>query len=206
VAILKDHGRRSRRALSPLALLSRGLLAAVAVVSSGVAGVTGVAAARSPEPTAEYTLKAAFLFNFTKFVEWPADAFADEKSPFNLCILGEDRFGASLDAVVANESVNGRPIVVRRLPRGGEARACQILFLGRTERERQAEVLAGLRNAPVLTVGETDRFLDDGGLLLFFLEADRIRFAVNLRAVERTRLKISSKMLRLAKLVPEEHP
>jgi len=202
VAILNDHGRRSRRALPPLALLLHGLLAAAVVVSSGVAG----AAARSPEPTAEYTLKAAFLFNFTKFVEWPPDAFADEKSPFNLCILGEDRFGASLDTLVANEAVHGRPIFVRRLPRGADPRACQILFLPRTERERQAEVLAGLRSAPVLTVGESDRFLDDCGLLLFFLDADRIRFAVNQRAVERTRLTISSKMLRLAKLVPEEHP
>jgi hypothetical protein len=161
------------------------------------------AAARSAEENVEYSVKAAFLFNFTKFVDWPADAFADEKSPFQLCVLGEDPFGKSLDDVVANEAVNGRPIVVRRLPRGTDPRSCQILFLGRTERE--AEVLAGLRGAPVLTVGESDRFLADGGLVNFFLDVRRVRFEIHLPNAERTPLKISSKLLRLAKLTPEEH-
>jgi len=167
-----------------------------------LAGPAGAAAPRS----SEYTLKAAFLFNFTKFVDWPADAFADEKSPFNLCVLGgEDPFGGSLDELVANEAVNGRPIAVRRRVRGADLRTCQILFIGRAERERQPEVLASLRGLPVLTVGETDRFLSEGGLFNFFLEANRVRFEVNLAAVERTPLKISSKLLRLAKVTAEEH-
>jgi hypothetical protein len=171
-----------------------------------VSSVTSFASsARSAEENVEYNVKAAFLFNFTKFVDWPADSFADEKAPFQLCVLGEDPFGGSLDDVVANETVSGRPIVVRRLPRGTDPRFCQILFLGRTERERQAEVLAGLRGAPVLTVGESDRFLADGGLIRFFLDARKVRFEIHLPNVERTPLKISSKLLRLAKLTPEEH-
>jgi hypothetical protein len=165
-----------------------------------------LAAAAAPR-SSEYTLKAAFLFNFTKFVDWPADTFADEKSPFNLCVLGgDDPFGGSLDEVVANETVNGRPIAVRRAAREADLRGCQMVFLSRAQRDRQPEVLAGLRGSPVLTVGETDRFLADGGLIRFFLEANRlVRFEVNLPAVERTPLKISSKLLRLAKVVGEEH-
>ena len=172
------------------------------------AGTVGIAGTRSAEENVEYNLKAAFLFNFTKFVDWPpaGDAASiDEKGPFQLCILGEDPYGKSLDDVVANETVGGRPIVVRRLPRGTDPRSCQILFLGRMEREREAEVLAGLRGAPVLTVGESDRFLADGGLINFFLDARRVRFEINLQNVDRTPLKISSKLLRLARLTPEEH-
>jgi len=174
-------------------------------------GITGIAPARAanasgvPHTAAEvleYNLKAAFLFNFTKFVDWPADAFPDEKSPFQLCVLGEDPFGGSLDSVVANESVNGRPIAVRRLARGADPKACQILFLGRMESDRQPEVLAGLRGSPVLTVGEADRFLAEGGLVSFFLEANRVRFEINLQNVDPSRLKISSKLLRLAKVTP----
>jgi hypothetical protein len=159
-----------------------------------------------PEQAAEYNLKAVFLFNFTKFVEWPADAFPDEKSPLELCILGENLIGPSLDAVVANETWNGRPIAVRRLARGADPQGCHMLFLDRAEREHQAEILAGLRGSNVLSIGETDRFLKDGGLIRFFLEVKRVRFEVNLPAVEKTPIKISSKLLRLAKLMPEERP
>ncbi|HZF11715.1 MAG TPA: YfiR family protein [Thermoanaerobaculia bacterium] len=181
----------------PAALLLCGLLAAAAAVG----------APPKSDPNVESALKAAVLFNFTKFIDWPADGFPDEKSPFNLCLLGDDPIGASLDAIVVNESWNGRPLAVRRLPRGADPHACQILFFGRTERERQAEnteVLAGLRGANVLTVGESDRFLAEGGHIRFFLDANRVRFEVNLAAVERTRIKISSKLLRLAKLRQEE--
>lgn len=181
----------------PLAVF--GLLGAL--LGGQAVAPAATAATRSPE----YTLKAAFLFNFVKFVDWPADTFADEKSPFSLCVLGgEDPFDGSLDELVANEAVNGRPIAVRRKTRGADLRTCHLLFIDRTERERQAEILASLRGSPVLTVGETDRFLAEGGLFNFFLEANRVRFEVNLPAVERTPLKVSSKLLRLARVVSEE--
>jgi hypothetical protein len=179
------------------------VLLALAILAAVVAPVAA-ASTRSAEESLEYNLKAAFLFNFTKFVDWPADAgnpaYPDEKAPFQLCVLGEDPFGKSLDDLVLNETVNGRPIAVRRLPRGTDPRSCQILFLGRMERERQAEILGGLRGLPVLTVGESDRFLADGGLISFFLDARRVRFEISLANVDRSRLKISSKLLRLAKL------
>jgi hypothetical protein len=95
-------------------------------------------------------------------------------------------------------------MAVRRLPRGADPRGCQLLFLCRSERGEQAEVLAALRGANVLSVGETDRFLAEGGHIRFFLDDNRVRFEVNLQAVEKTRIKISSKLLRLAKLRPGE--
>lgn len=158
------------------------------------------------EANLEYPVKAAFLFNFTKFVDWPADAFAGEKSPLTLCLYGSDPFGRSLDDLVANETLGGRPIAVRRVGRGGDLKSCHVLFFSRSERERQAEVLSSLRGAPVLTVGETASFLTDGGLVNFYIEANKVRFAVDLGAVEKARLKISSKLLRLARVKPEEGP
>jgi hypothetical protein len=203
VALLRTDSRRLGGFL--LAVLAAALVASPVVERAASAANVAGAAPRSAEEVLEYNVKAAFLFNFTKFVDWPAEAFADEKSPFRICILGDDPFGGSLDTLVANETVNGRPIAVRRLARGADPHPCHILFLDRLERERQPEVLAGLRGSPVLTVGESDRFLADGGMINFFLEAHRVRFEVSLPAVERSQLKISSKLLRLAKVTPEEH-
>jgi YfiR/HmsC-like len=191
-----------------LAVLTR--RAALGLLLLAFPALPGLAAPRasarpgaSPAEAEEYALKAAFLFNFTKFVDWPADAFAEEKGPFNLCVLGEDPFAGGLDAVVANETWNGRPIVVRKGVKGAEIRGCQMLFIPRAEHERQAEVLAGLRGASVLSVGEDDQFLAQGGLINFFLEAKRVRFAVDLKSVGESRLTISSKLLRLAKVAGE---
>ena len=162
------------------------------------------AAARSPEKELEYKVKAAVLYNFAKFVEWPAAAFPEPRSPFNLCVLGDDPFGPSLDRTVAGESIDGRPIAVQRGARLAELKGCHLLFVSHSERERQREVLAALRDAAVLTVGDAGRFLDDGGMIDFVLEGNKVRFEVNLTAVEKSPLKISSKLLRLARVVRPE--
>lgn len=149
----------------------------------------------------EYELKAAFLYNFAKFVEWPPDAFAGAASPVTLCILGEDPFGKSLDAVVQGESLNGRPLAVRRLrdiPPPGE---CHILFLSGAEKARTAEAMKALRGASVLSVGEGRDFLEHGGVIRLFLDQSRVRFDINLEAAERAHLTVSSKLLRLARAV-----
>jgi hypothetical protein len=177
---------------APAALLAVLLLAAPA------------GAARSPEEDLEYGVKAAFLYNFAKFVDWPAGAFPDARSPFNLCVLGDDPFGPLLDRTVADDSIDGRPIAVRRGARLAELRGCHVLFVSRSERERRREVLAALHNAAVLTVGDADGFLADGGMIDFVLESNRVRFEVNLAAVEKSPLKMSSKLLRLARVVRSE--
>lgn len=154
----------------------------------------------------EYQVKAAFLFNFAKFVEWPADAFAKPGDPLAICVLGKDPFGESLDQVVRGETVNGRPLVVRRPRQALEARGCQILFLAGLERQRQDEALAAVEGASILTVGEGDGFLASGGVIRFVLEQNRVRFDVNLAAAEASRLKLSSRLLSLAHTVQPSQP
>lgn len=151
----------------------------------------------------EYDVKAAFLYNFTKFVEWPASAF-EERGSLRLCVFGDDPFGKSLQSVVEGEQVQGRPITLLRIDSLGDPRLCHILFLGRTETERLPAVLAAVRGAPVLTVGEAPGLLEKGVGVNFFLEEGKVRFEINQAAVEGAGLKMSSKLLRLAKrVIPE---
>lgn len=180
----------------------------VVVVAAGAAGVLWLAAGAgalrgaAPRPL-EYEVKAAFLFNFAKFVEWPPDSFR-EPAALAICVFGEDPFGAVLDRTVAGEKLGDRPLQVRRTDRLSDLRSCQIAFIGDSERERVPEILASLRGANVLTVGESDRFAEQGGMVRFFLEANRVRFEINLDAVERTPLAVSSKLLRVARVVRPE--
>jgi hypothetical protein len=144
----------------------------------------------------EYDVKAAFLYNFTKFVEWPASAF-EERNDFQLCVLGDDPFGRSLK-VVEDEKVAGRRISLLRTPKLAEAEGCHILFISRSERGRIPQILQDLGAAPVLTVADTDGFLDEGGIINFRLDGSKVRFEINQQAAERVGIKISSKLLRLA--------
>jgi|HubBroStandDraft_3_1064219.scaffolds.fasta_scaffold41111_2 hypothetical protein len=164
------------------------------------------AAAVPPEPASvlEYDVKAAFLYNFAKFVEWPPEGPGGQGEPLNLCIFGEDPFGSRLDDLVGGERIEGRRIAVRRIRRSSELRSCHIVFLSRAERRRVPEAVAALRGRDVLTVGESEGFADAGGIIQLFVEANKVRFAVNLDALERTRLKVSSKLLRVARVVRPE--
>jgi hypothetical protein len=159
----------------------------------------GAAVGADARSDLEYQVKAAFLFNFAKFVEWPADALKGPRDPMAICVLGKDPFGASLDDVVRGETVNGRSLVVRRTHQVLEARECQVVFLAESERRRQAEILSAMEGASILTVGEGDGFLDDGGIVRLVLDQNRVRFDINLTAAEANRLKLSSKLLRLAR-------
>jgi hypothetical protein len=169
--------------------------AAVLLVLAGL----GAGEARAAQ-SAEREIKAAFLYNFAKFVEWPPGAFPEPASPVTLCVLGDDALGASLETVVKGETLNDRRLVVRRLRDPQEARDCHVLFVSPAER-RISQVLVSLRGAGVLTVGDGNDFLDQGGMIRLFLEQNRVRFDINLDAAERSRLKLSSKLLRLARTV-----
>lgn len=151
--------------------------------------------------TPEYDLKAAFLFHFVRFVEWPADAFPKSDTPFTIGILGEDPFGGSLDEIVANERVGERPLVVRRLHGLEHVAGCQILFVCPSEVDRIEHVIGRLRSSSVLTVGDTGDFAARGGVIGFVAVRNRLRLQVNLAAAEAARLTISSKVLRQAELV-----
>jgi hypothetical protein len=180
-----------------MVVLKQALMVAVLVVLA----LLGPAAPASAQVAAEYDVKAAFLYNFAKFVEWPPDAFDAPGSPMTLCIVGKDPFGDVLDTLVRGETLQGRPLIVHRTRDLPEVRNCHVVFLSRAETARQEEVLATVRGAGILTVGEGDSFLSDGGIIRFVIEANRVRFEVNLEAAERNGLKVSSKLLRLARSV-----
>ena len=154
----------------------------------------GVARAQAPE----YDLKAAFLFNFVKFVEWPPAAFAGDRTPLTICVYGDDPFGRTLDALVEGERAGERGLLVRRPDSLGGLEGCHVLFVSRSEKDRLGEVLAQVQGQPVLTVGDTDGFLRAGGAINFILEGSKVRFLIDQAAAERSGLKISSKLMRLA--------
>jgi hypothetical protein len=158
------------------------------------------AAAQSDQPS-EYQVKAAFLFNFTKFVEWPEDSVGDPHSPIVIGIIGDDPFGGSLIGIVAGEKVQGRPIVIMKYRRGDDLRRCHILFVSGSERLHTAQILTGLQDASVLTVSDIDGFAAAGGMMQFVKQGNRIHFVVNLDAATQAKLRVSSKLLALAQVV-----
>jgi hypothetical protein len=160
----------------------------------------GLAAADSATAK-EYQVKAAFVFQFMQFVEWPRDTFADPETPMRIGILGTDPFGQALDEVVRGETVQGRKVEVVRARTMAELTGCQLVFLPQTERREVSEMLSVVGSRPVLTVGETKDFAEKGGVINFFTDEKKIRFEINPDAAERSGLKISSKLLRLGKIV-----
>lgn len=153
----------------------------------------------------EAQVKAAFLLNFAKFVEWPDGTFTAPGDPVTACVAGEDPFGEILDTLVQGESVGGRRLIVHRTRSSAELRDCNLVFVPRSER-RQRELLSSLEGEGILTVGDAGSFLADGGVIRFVLDQNRVRFEINLEAAESHGLTLSSKLLRLARAVHERQP
>jgi hypothetical protein len=170
---------------------------AVLAVLSGVLFVAQLAA-QSPSKPTEFDVKAAYLYNFAKFVQWPTDAGRREARTFNVCVLGEDPFGAVLDRVVAGGSINGRTVVARRLASTQDVRTCHILFLGGMDERRAVETLDALGRADVLTVSDLPEFTRRGGMIQFVVQGARVRFEVNLDRARDAGLMLSSELLRVA--------
>lgn len=161
--------------------------------------------ARAQErPSGEYRIKAAFLYNFAKFVEWPTDAFPDPHMAIVVGIVGEDQFSEVLSQTVAGKTVNGRELVIRRGKAGENLRNCHLVFISSSEGRHLPQILDSLKGSSVVTVGETERFARLGGVINFFVVGKNVRFEVNVDAAARARLKISSKLLALARIVPDE--
>jgi hypothetical protein len=151
----------------------------------------------------EYRVKAAFLFNFAKFVEWPAGAFNGPGDPITICAFGNP-FGGLLEQTIDGKQINERKLIVRQLSDGADVPAgCTILFIS-ADRKRQGDLLGRLKGNHVLTVGETENFAAAGGVIGFKLEGEKVRLQINICAAERARLRISSKLLSLAEIVKEE--
>ena len=133
--------------------------------------------------------------------EWPQGAFATAQSPFAICIFGKDPFGNSLDEALASKTIADRPIVIQRTKDKMELRQCQMVFVSHSEAERVADVVAQLEGTNVLLVGESEGFAESGGMIEFTLEQGRVRFSINPDAAEHANLRLSSKLLALAKIV-----
>ena len=152
--------------------------------------------AQSSTPT-DYDVKAAYLFNFGRFVEWPAHTLADS-GVFTFCILGRDPFGANLDHLLARETIDGKNIAVKRIATAHEAAGCQVLFMGAEQESRVSKVIEELDKEAVLTVSDVPKFSDRGGMIQFVMEGNRVRFEVNLSATQRAGLTLSSDLLKVA--------
>jgi hypothetical protein len=158
-------------------------------------------------PSGEYQLKAAFLLNFAKFIEWPQNAFQGDKTPIVVCVFRYDPFGSALDEILRGKNINNRELLARRINELPEVKACQLVFISEREEKRLPDILNSLNGASVLVVGEGGEFAERGGGVQFFLEADKLRFAVNVDAVQRARLSVNSRLLALARIVHDQrHP
>lgn len=151
--------------------------------------------------TAEYPVKLAFLYNITKFVEWPADAFRDPTAPLVICVVGADPFRADLEEELRKRTVGGRPIDLKRVPPSDNLRACHMAFVPAAEGKRATKIVADLEGASILTVSETAGFAERGGMINLTVEKNNLRFEINLGAAKQNRLTISSKLLALARIV-----
>ncbi len=154
----------------------------------------------------EYRLKLAFLYNFAKFVEWPADSFSSPQAPLNICIVGRDPFDSELEQQVSERSANGHPYSTLRLRTSDDLSGCHIVFLPAASDGALPAILMRLRDSGALIVGESPGFASRGGTVNFRIEGTRLRFEVNLQAAQRGRSRISSRLLALAMLVKPQQP
>jgi len=166
------------------------------------AGARATARAQSaPPPSFGNEVEASFVYTVAKFVDWPDDAFVDPGAPFVFVVLGDDLFEDSLAHTVAGKSVGGHPVAVVSVKEAREVGVCHVLFVGRSEASRVGEVIGRLRGASVLTVSDYERFAQSGGVLRLALDENMVRFEINVDAAERARLQISSKILKLGRVV-----
>ena len=149
----------------------------------------------------EYEVKAAFVFHFAQFVDWPDSAFSSSDAPICIGIIGTDPFGSLLDQIVQGETVHSRKFVVKRANNVEDLKNCHLLFISKTERGQIPQILNALGNAPVLTVSETEGFANQGGGINFYIADNKVRFEINPEAAKRRGLKISSKLLGLGTVV-----
>jgi hypothetical protein len=146
-------------------------------------------------------VKAAFLFNFAQFVDWPPAVFAEESAPLAICVLGSDPFGSYLDDIVRGEQVNSRRLTVQRFRAPQEIRGCQVLFVSKSESRNLQKTLASAKEMDALTVSDVDDFAARGGMIQLITEGGKIRIKINVSAAKASSLIISSKLLRSAEIV-----
>jgi hypothetical protein len=193
----RECGERSSGKLrgNPMPPVAISLLAALALSFSPACSTGSFAQAKV---ATEYEVKAAFLYNFAKFVEWPPSTFPDPKQPFSICVFGRDPFGHVLEDALLGKTIGDRPVLLEHAKQIADLAGCHIVFVSAADSSHLPEMLAHLRGRGVLIVGESEGFAGAGGTIQFVLDQNRVRFAINPDAAERAGLKISSKLLALA--------
>lgn len=169
----------------------------VSVVTAFLLTVAVSVPAQAQRNLDEYEVKAAFLYNFMKFVEWPPSD--DWSSTLAICVVGRGPFLEVLETIAQGKQANGREVDVRQFLDGDDPRTCHAIFVVASEARQTAAILQRVRHAAVLTVGETRQFLSDGGMVRFYVEANRVRFQIDPAGAQRAGLKVSSQLLSLAK-------
>ena len=186
-----------RLALPPVWTAGARALRVLALLAALGAG----AAAQASTPSREYQVKAAFLFNFAQFVDWPSSAFAENDTPLSICVLGDDPFGAYLDDLVRGEQVNNRRLTIQRFHAAADVKGCQVLYVSRSESRNLGKALASGKEMDALTVSDVDGFAERGGIIQLATESGKIRLRINVSAAKASNLIISSKLLRSATIV-----
>lgn len=163
--------------------------------------LAGAVIASAQPAVKEYQVKAAFLFNFAQFVDWPETAFPQDDTPLTIGVLGEDPFGGALDEIVRGEQVHGRPLRILHCRRVEDTAGCHVLFISRSESGRLEQIVGRLRGRSILTVGDSENFVRRGGMISFISERNKLRLRINRDLASAAGLTISSKLLRVAEIV-----
>jgi YfiR/HmsC-like len=173
----------------------------VAFVLCLALGGNGAGLKAAAEGGLEYDVKAAMVYNFAKFTDWPASAWKDGRAPMVLCVVGATAFDENLERAVESQSFEGRVIRVQKLASIAEADACHVVYVGRSESKRLGEILRPLENKPILTVSDSDKFTREGGMIGLVTVDNKVRFNINPARASKTGITISSKLLKLAHTV-----
>lgn len=156
---------------------------------------------RAEEPAfSEYEVKAGFIYNFAKFIEWPSETFPDAKKAITLCLVGTDPFGNALE-VLENKTAQNRKLEIKYTGRSKDLKTCNILFISTSERENIPQVLEILKGSATLTIGDTRGYAQQGIMINFIMDQNKIRFEINTESARRAKVIISSKLLKLAKVI-----
>lgn len=180
---------------SPRRLRGTGLLIA-AIFACSLLRVPGLGA-QQPKAS-EFQVKAAYLYNFGRFVQWPDESGTDRKESFEICVLGTDPFGQALDATLAGGTIGGKSVAAKRITKPQDVDSCRILFISSSEESHLKEDLAALDKTRVLTVSDIPKFSERGGMIGFILDGNRVRFDVNLDSAQGAGLTLSSELLKVA--------
>jgi YfiR/HmsC-like len=159
--------------------------------------------ATAAEKVSDYEVKAAYIYNFARFVEWPPEGFPDATAPVRFCILNNHSFEIELNRIVKGKSISGRRIDVIQVLDGEQARKCHVLFIGSSQNRETRHILEALQGANVLTVGESNHFMEEGGIINFVLKNDSVQFQINHKAANQAGLYISSRLLSVAARIVE---